>query len=461
MGLFSPPSNGSTRPPAAIRSVAGGIRVRRRIGMWTAFAVGFVVVGSWFFTPGAAICNWRASTALANRDYESAELWLDIARGWHLADCESVFLAARLARKELRLVEVPELLKQSMDMGLDPEQARREFLLLEAQSGRLAAVRDELNQLLMLDVPDGAEICEAYVNGAVMEGGVDLALTILPVWKESSPQDPQPFYALARILEHQQRTDEALRELDAAISLNSRHWPSLYARSRLLSGQGEQDRALSDAVAATAMRWNSAAKLQQARCLLNLGRAEEARALLMEILDQPASVLQHSFNLVCEPERGLPVQAELGYAEAALGDAAAAVKWFDDVLRRDPNQLNVRYQRALSLRELGREAESASELGEVQQIREKLREIDGLADLIREDAGNPHVAERCRIGELFLLHDDARRGEFWLQDALNHDPGYAPAHRLLAEYYERLAVEQPNYKVLAERHRKAFENAGK
>lgn len=152
-------------------------------------------------------------------------------RGWHLADCESVFLAARLARKELRLVEVPELLKQSMDMGLDPEQAQREFLLLEAQSGRLAAVRDELNQLLMLDVPDGAEICEAYVNGAVMEGGVDLALTILPVWKESSPQDPQPFYALARILEHQQRTDEALRELDAAISLNSRHWPSLYAQS--------------------------------------------------------------------------------------------------------------------------------------------------------------------------------------------------------------------------------------
>ena len=433
-------------------------RVRRQVRR--IFAAALCVIGAlflaWLLGGFTSLFNAKVSSNLAGRDYEAAESWLDAAGRLSCEDSKTVFLSARLARKELRLVEVPELLKRAMEMGLDPEQARREFLLLEAQSGRLTAVRDELNQLLMQDSPDGAEICEAYVNGAVMDGGIDLALAILPVWKETAPADPQPYYAFARILEYQQRTDEALRELDAAIAINSRHWPSLYARSRLLSGLGEQDRALADAVAAAAMRWNSAARLQQARCLLNLARPAEARALLMEILAAPASALQHSFNLVCEPERGLPVQAELGYAEAALGNAAAAVKWFDEVLKSDPNQLNVRYQRALSLRELGREAESASELNEVQQIRAQLREIDGLADVIREDPGSPHLAERCRIGELFLRYDDARRGEFWLQDTLNHDPNYAPAHRLLAEYYERLAVEQPNYKVLAERHRKAL-----
>ena len=426
------------------------------MALLTAAAICVTAAIGWLLGAGTAFCNWQAAAALAERDYEAAEAWLAFGRQLRSVDSATVFLEARLARKELRLAAVPELLKRAMDLGLDPEQARREFLLLEAQSGRLAAVRDELNQLLMQDSPEGPEICEAYVNGAVMGGQVDLAFTIIPVWKESSPQDPQPYYAFARILEYQQRTDEALRELDAAIAINSRHWPSLYARSRLLAGLGEQDRALADAVAATAMRWNSAARLQQARCLLNLARPAEARALLTEILAAPASALQHSFNLVCEPERGMPVQAELGYAEAALGNAAAAVKWFDEVLKGDPNQLNVRYQRALSLRELGREAESASELDEVQQIRTQLREIDGLADVIREDPGNPHLVERCRIGELFLRYEDARRGEFWLQDTLNHDPNYAPAHRLLAEYYERLAVDQPSYKVLAERHRRAL-----
>lgn len=431
----------------------------RRLAVWGGIGcvgVVFCVFAAWLLGGVTAFCNSRAAAALANRDYESAEVWLSRASGLLSVDGRTMFLEARLARKELRLSEVPELLRRAMEMGFDPELARREFLLLEAQAGQLAKVRDELNLLLMQDVPDGTEICEAYVNGAVMSGGIDLALTIIESWKQAAPSDPQPFYALARILEYQQRTEEALAELAAAIALNARHWPSLYARSRLLSGLGDQERALADAVAATAMRWNAAAKLQQARCLLNLARPAEARGLLGEILELPPGALQRSFNLVCEPERGLPVQAELGYAEAALGNSAAAVGWFEQVLERDPNHLNVRYQRALALRELDRAAEAESELSEVQKIREQLREIDGLADVIRGDSANPRLAERCRIGELFLRYEDARRGEFWLLDTLNHDPTYAPAHRLLAEYYDRLAADEPGYRVMAERHRRAL-----
>ncbi len=413
--------------------------------------------GLWISGAITAMLNDATASAISQRNYESAGFWLNAVMTIRGADAETAFLKARLARKELRLTEVPELLKQFIQLGGSPEQARHEYLLLEAQSGRLGAVQQELNQLLMEDSPDGAEICEAYVNGAVMTGAIELALTIIPVWKQSWPTDPQPFYALARILEYQQNTEGSLAELGAAIQLQPQHWPSLYARSRLLAGLGRQEEALQDAMAAGAMRANAAALLQQARCLLNLGRAGEARPLLLKILAQPPDAIRHSFNLVCEPERGLPVQAELGLAEAALGDAAAAVAWFDQVLLQDPNQLNIRYQRALSLRELGRDTEAAAELAQVQQIREKLREIDALADVIRDHPDEARVAERCRIGELFLLYDDARRGEFWLRDALNHQPDYAPAHQLLADYYQRLSEQQPEYQQLVDRHRQALE----
>ncbi|MGV2339989.1 MAG UNVERIFIED_CONTAM: hypothetical protein LVR18_40345 [Planctomycetaceae bacterium] len=48
------------------------------------------------------------------------------------------------------------------------------------------------------------------------------------------------------------------------------------------------------------------------------------------------------------------------------------MEWFDQVLGFDPNQLNVRYQRALSLRELGQGEEAEKELAMVQATREKL-----------------------------------------------------------------------------------------
>jgi tetratricopeptide (TPR) repeat protein len=188
----------------------------------------------WIAGIATALLNDAAATAISRRDYESAETWLKTLAKLRSGNVETVFLSARLARKELRLAEVPERLKQYMDLGGSRELARREYLLLEAQSGRLQAVQEELHQLLMQESPDGAEICEAYVNGAVMTGAIQLALTIIPVWKQSWPADPQPCYAHARILEYQQNTEGALAELDAAIQRSPRHWPSLYARSRLL-----------------------------------------------------------------------------------------------------------------------------------------------------------------------------------------------------------------------------------
>jgi tetratricopeptide (TPR) repeat protein len=405
----------------------------------------------------ALLLNQQVATSLATRRYENAEQWLTWCHRLRIGNAETTFLKARLARKLLQLREVPPLLQQALQQGFDRRTVQREYILLEAQAGRLPSVINELNTMLTQETHDGAEICEAYVNGAAMMGSVELAETIISNWKQAYPHDPQPFYARARILEYQQRTPEALEELNTAILKDPQHWPSLYARSRMASGQGRLREALADALAAaTGMQWNSAPLLQQARCLLDLAEPLQARQVLEKIQSRPPQDLQHSFNLVCEPERGLPLEAELGRAEAALGHTQQAVDWFNKVLDRDPRNPAIRYERAICLQVLGQTQVADAELESVRQSRERLSEIDRLADVIRERPELPHVAERCRIGELFLLYDDARRGEFGLKDALNHDPQYQPAHRLLTDYYDGLAKEDTAWKILADQHRAAL-----
>lgn len=87
----------------------------------------------WFSGIATAVLNDAVARAIS-RDYESAETWLKTLAKLRSGNVETVFLSARLARKELRLAEVPERLKQYMDLGGSRELARREYLLLESCS---------------------------------------------------------------------------------------------------------------------------------------------------------------------------------------------------------------------------------------------------------------------------------------------------------------------------------------
>lgn len=409
----------------------------------------------WAFGGISALLNQAASEALQERDYEQADSILSLTGKFLCETPQTMFLKARLRRKQLRIAEVPELLLAAEKAGFNRSQVRREYLLLEAQSGGIRHVSDELNSLLQQGAGDGAEICEAYVNGAMMIGATEVAMTILPVWKQEYPEDPQPHYAHARILEYQQKVEGAIRELQTAISKHSRHWPSRYTLGRILYGENRIEESLQQLTVATAMRANAAPLLQRAKCLRSLGRLSEAHQILLKLskLDKP--VVQASFALVCEPERGSPIEYELGTLEAALGNHEAAKGWLEKVLKADRNHLDARYARALSLRELGQSSEAAQELAEVHRIRTLLQEIDRLVDEINRSPEAPHLEARCRIGELYIKYENARHGEFWLQEALNRDPTCRPAHAILADYYDSLKSRQPEYSVLAENHRKA------
>ena len=376
------------------------------------------VVGSW---------NWTISSR------SNGELGLLVGfQGSHLAAIEEMFLTSWHSGQDLSLASI-----------------------LEAQSGKVRSVAGELNRLLRQNSEDGAEICAAYVNGAVMAGDLEVAMTILPVWKEEYPADPQPYYAYARILEYQHDVKGAIRELELANEKASRFWPARYALGRILYGENRIEEALAQLHIATQMRANAAPLLQQARCLRSLSRLDEAHQILLALTQKDKSEIQQSFALVCEPEQGLPIEYELGTLEAAMGKHESAIRWLDKVLLADPSHLDARYARGISLQQTGRTTEAEKELTEVSRIRTILLEIDRLVDEINQSPNDPHLDARCRIGELYIRYENARHGVFWLHEALNRDPNYRPAHAILADYYTRLAETQAEYATLAEHHRQA------
>ena len=430
---------------------------KRRI--WIGLFLLVASVMMWFAGVPAALLHSRVSAQLANRDYEAAEDTLALIRTLGVSNPETVFWHARLNRKLLQVADVPGQLQSAAAGGFSSDAIRREFLLLQAQTGQIAEVMGDLKQMMVEPGADGAEICEAYTNGALIAGATDQAVAILPVWKADFPQDPQAHYAHARLLEFQGRMEQAVAELRLAISLRNTHWPSRYALGRILLGQNRVDEALSEFEAATAMRHNSAVLYQKARCCRALGRTEEAQLLLIEVVKLPQQEIITGFLRVGEPLRGLPIQFELGTLELSIRNYDAALKWLNQVLDSDPRNVDARYSRAIAMRELKQTEAANRDFSEVQQVRERLKEVDRLVDEINHAPDMPHLEKRCRVGELLLQYENSGRGELWLRETLARDPSFLPAHQLLAEHYAELAKTEPRYEWLAGKHRTAMEES--
>ena len=426
----------------------------RSLSLLTLVGVALLAV-LWFFGGIAVVLNHFVANAIHARHYEKAEQLLGYMQQMRFRDSESMFWEARLRRKLLEFEEFPKMLAEAKEGGFDPDRLRTEALLFQAQTGRVRDIVTQLNELMVAPGNDGAEICEAYVNGALIAGSPELARMILPVWKLEFPKDPQPHYAEARLVEYEGNVDKSIEELRTAIRKDANHRPSRYALGRILLAQNRVAEAIEQLQVASEMLNNAAAAFQIAKCEVARGNQEKARDLLTALVSLPTTKIRRSFALVGEPESGLPIQKELGTVEYSLGNLKASIYWLDIVLKHDPQELDARYARATALRDLGELKEAEFEASEVLRIRTLLLEVDRLVDEITKDPASLHLEKRCRIGELFIKYENARRGEFWLKEALNIDPEYKPAHALLAEYYLKLSEREPGYAELAREHQRA------
>lgn len=412
------------------------------------------VVGSaalYFTGMLSRITNSWAAEALSSQQIDEGLAWIEWSRrlGPHLAETE--FLLARACRKQGQLDAMTRHLRRAASLGAERERLRREEVLAAAQSGRLSGRFDELDKLLLDDRGDGAEILEAYVNGLLIESDYQRAEYLLQSWIEAFPDDPQPHYLKGRVHRHLRNFEAAEDAFRAALERDAEHHAAAYQMGTMFLERNRVDEAVSLLERCLAMKWNAIAKLGLARCYREKGEADKARPFLEELVALPEEVVERSFQRVGQPREGWPAAFELGQLELATGNYDAALKWLQKAIDANPDDLDTRYAWAIALRHTGDAERSLEELQRVNEARQALTEVDRLVDQI--DPLQPYVAERFRIGELYMEYGSKRTGEFWLKSVLHYAPRHAEAHRLLAEYYAQLATKDPRYESLAAEHR--------
>jgi tetratricopeptide (TPR) repeat protein len=447
------PANGHPVPHAPPQPPPEIAPRRRRQLRWLAL-IGVVLLAILVLSGRlAAIPRGFAVQALHRHDLDGAQRWLDWAARLGPRDPETAFLQARLLRKLGHNLESGQELERAVRLGLDPQRARRETLLARAGTGDVFNIAMELDRMLIDPGDDGREICEAYVNGLLVTANYDTASALIAVWKQDFPDDAQPYYVFARALEHLGRHEQAEQEYRAALDKQPDPQAALYVLGRFLLTRNRAADAQSCFQRALEFPYNAAARIGLAQCLRTEGRTDEARRMLEAVVKLPRDAVVQGYQRVDEPLEGLPAHYELGSLLSALGEYETALPLLEQAVAANPRDLEARYARGVALRGAGRLDEGSAELEGVAAARKALTEADRLVDGLKPD--EPMVAERFRIGELYMQHGSRKRGEMWLKAVLSHDPQHKRAHELLAEFYAELARDDPDYAAAAEEHRRA------
>ncbi|MFL5341283.1 MAG: tetratricopeptide repeat protein, partial [Gemmataceae bacterium] len=79
------------------------------------------------------------------------------------------------------------------------------------------------------------------------------------------------------------------------------------------------------------------------------------------------------------------------------------------------------------------EAKAILDRAEKQRI-----ELDRANKLLRAEAEHPtgEPDRLAKIGEVLLQVGQEKQGVYWLEKALQRDPGHQPAHQTLADFYQ-------------------------
>jgi tetratricopeptide (TPR) repeat protein len=404
---------------------------------------------------GASFCAGRGSAAIGRLDWPAAKDWLD--RAWRIDPDRgaTAFLQARLARKRARLDELAKWLDRAREKGFSPPLIETELLLAAAQTGDLRRIESELAKRLAELPEQQPEICEAWVNGCLRNYRLREAQRILGLWVKDWPADPMPHVLWGRVYEHLSDLPHAEQEFETALKIRPGHPPAAYNLGRVKIAQQQPEAALeSYRVCSKNLFEPQPALVGMAQCLRLLSRLDEARRVLDSAVAANQEFVDDAYRLVGDPAEGgrAYYAAERGQIELEAGNYAEAAPWLEKAVAASPTDWKLRYSLGFALQRIGRGEDAERELHRVEKTKAAMSKVDRAFDALHEDPQN--VEARFEIGRLFLELLSEDQGLVWLNSVLMLDADHLPTHRLLAEYFESHAGNDPAFARLAREHRK-------
>jgi tetratricopeptide (TPR) repeat protein len=336
-----------------------------------------------------------AQTARRLDDYESAER--------HLARCQ-----------ELR--------------GGLPEEVVLEKSLIRAQRGGMDSVMPYVRSLMEQNHPSTPLIVDAMVRGYLRAYRFIDAGTLLTLWQKLRPDDVQAYLLMGYVREQIGPEEEAVRNYERVLELQPDNGDARLRVVDLLLDRSEPAQALEHAQRLAQRRPEDPSILVRlARCFFDQGRSQEAEEMVDRVL--------------AEDSRYRPALALKGQLALRLGRPAEAERCLREALSMDAGDHHAQFALTRSLREQGKAQEAEAAEARLMVIEADARRIRKIfREDINESPNDPKL--RTEVGDILLRAGAEREGVQWLYSALRQGPTYAPAHRALADYFERIGVPE-------------------
>jgi tetratricopeptide (TPR) repeat protein len=245
---------------------------------------------------------------------------------------------------------------------------------------------------------------------------------MLEAWVARAPQSAHALFWRGQVWAWLCHPEEALADYARAVELDPKadDARTFLAESLLLENRARE--ALEHFQRLAERRPESGiVQLGLARCWHELGDLEQCRRLL-------------DGRLAADPHDG---QALLQRGKLALVSnlPAAAEGWLRQALRVLPHEDQGHYLLGLCLERQGKKAEAKRSFAEADRIHADVQRLSDIFRGMTTELTDP--ARRCEVASLLLRIGRVQEGLGWLHMLLQEQPGYGPAHQVLADYYER------------------------
>ena len=412
---------------------------------------------------------------------------LECLKGWK-TDPDIYLRTARVARRLGNFEEADRCLHQCARFHGNPSEVELErlFLNLDRRNPNLEP-RIVLETLRRApeDHADLPEALEKLSKSCLDDYRLQDALAALTLWIERQPNGVQPLLLRGWVLEQLAPNPQpALPDYRRAVELEPDNDVVHLRLAEALVKTKQSAQALPELEALQRRHPASpVVLLNLSLCRADLGDSQEAAQLLDTLLSPQRLAQVQELSERLRSDRPLPheieaadwyrqgmmqapygsrnqahyvvdlyIQALVERAKLAARNKGDGAQFLRQAVKLDPFDYAANYQLALCLEQRGEQAEA-------RRLQTKLAEIRADQQRMSEAAaqvlGNPHdPAPRCIAAEILLRNGQPQEAMRWLRGALQENPNYPQAVRLLT-VYQRLRLQSNRAATVGERKQTA------
>jgi tetratricopeptide (TPR) repeat protein len=407
------------------RLLARPFRLAARRPLVTAAVLLLVAGGLLFAGWRYAVHEWeQAQVDVREERFQEARRRLEVCQWVWPQSTDVHLLAARAARRSGELATAEGHLNRCLELnGGATDRVQLEFLLLRVQAGEVDKLATPLFNLVERGHPESREILDTIARAYSHRMRYRLAGMCLNKWIEVEPDNAKPYYWRGWVYERMGNEKGAMGDYRRAIQID----PDLVPARLRIAEMLLEDKQAPEAEPHLDRLMRQSPDDPQVRsrmgiCRFLQGDAGEARRLLEAALPQLAN----------DPV----VLVTLANLDIQEGNGADAERRLRAVLRLDGSDTEALFVLVAALNMQGKTADADAALAEYTK---KRKVVDRVNDLLKEkaDGADATAADYAEIGTLFLSIGRERLGVYWLERATDKDSGCQPAHRALADHYEK------------------------